>query len=346
MPRKLRDSVVVITGASSGIGRAAALEFAEKGATLLLAARREDALREVAHECELRGARAQAVPTDVTKEDEVRNLARRAVESYGRIDVWVNNAAVSLFGRFEETPPEDYRRVIETNVFGYIHGARAVLPYFREQGSGVLLNVSSIVGKTGQPYTSAYVASKSAIIGLSTSLRQELRDEKHIHVCTVLPASIDTPLFQQAGNYTGRATKAPNPVTDPETVAKAIVSAAKSPKREVVTGIGGRMMLMQWRSMPGFVERSIAMQVEKDHFQDLPAPPTQGNLFRPMPEWAKVSGGWREQAPTQAMTQMPKVAAVGMAAIVPALLGWFVLRPNLGTLAKSLMAVSLIRRIF
>jgi hypothetical protein len=221
-----------------------------------------------------------------------------------------------------------------------------VLPYFREQGSGVLLNVSSIVGKTGQPYTSAYVASKSAIIGLSTSLRQELRDEKHIHVCTVLPASIDTPLFQQAGNYTGRATKAPNPVTDPETVAKAIVSAAKSPKREVVTGIGGRMMLMQWRSMPGFVERSIAMQVEKDHFQDLPAPPTQGNLFRPMPEWAKVSGGWREQAPTQAMTQMPKVAAVGMAAIVPALLGWFVLRPNLGTLAKSLMAVSLIRRIF
>jgi short-subunit dehydrogenase len=346
MLRKLQDSVVVIVGASSGIGRATALEFAGKGATVVVAARREEALREVVRECEQRGTRALAVPTDVTKEGEVQALARRAIESYGRIDVWVNNAAVSLFGRFEETPPEDYRRVIETNLFGFIHGARAVLPHFREQGSGVLINVASIVGKTGQPYASAYVASKSAVIGFSTSLRQELRDEKDIHVCTVFPASIDTPLFQQAGNYTGRAAKAMNPVNEPEKVGRAIVSAAMHPKREVVSGIGGRMMLTQWRLTPGLAERVMGIMVERGHFQDIPTPPTQGNLYEPMPEWARLSGGWREQASTQVTAHLPRVATVAMATLGPALLGWFVLRPHLGTIAKQFMAVSLIRRIF
>ncbi len=140
MPRKVGDAVVVITGASSGIGRATALAFARRGATVVVAARREQALRGVATECEQLGGRALAVPTDVTDEAAVRSLARRAVESFGRVDVWVNNAAVGLFGRFEDTPLEAYRRVIETNLFGYIYGARAALPIFREQGSGVLIN--------------------------------------------------------------------------------------------------------------------------------------------------------------------------------------------------------------
>ncbi|HET6518579.1 MAG TPA: SDR family NAD(P)-dependent oxidoreductase, partial [Geminicoccaceae bacterium] len=121
-----------------------------------------------------------------------------------RIDVWVNNAAVTLFGRLEETPPEVFDRVIRTNLFGYIYGARAVVPYFREQGSGTLTNVSSIVAYAGQPYTSAYVMTKAAIRVFGECLRQELLDAPDIHVCTVLPASSDTPLFQHGANYTGR----------------------------------------------------------------------------------------------------------------------------------------------
>jgi NAD(P)-dependent dehydrogenase (short-subunit alcohol dehydrogenase family) len=206
MSRKLRDSVVVITGASTGIGRATALAFARQGAHVALASRREDALERTAQECRSFGARALVVPTDVTDEAAVEQAAQNAFQEFGRLDVWVNNAAVTAFGRFEETPPEVYRKVIETNLFGYVHGARAALPYFREQGSGTLINVSSVVGVAGIPYVNSYVTSKFAIRGFSESLREEMADEP-INVCTILPSSIDTPLFQQGANFMGWGSK-------------------------------------------------------------------------------------------------------------------------------------------
>jgi NAD(P)-dependent dehydrogenase (short-subunit alcohol dehydrogenase family) len=176
MPRKIADSVVVITGASTGIGRAAALKFAPQGATVVVSGRREQVLQRLAEHCEKLGGRALAIPADVTDQEAIKSLARRVIETFGRIDVWVNNAAVTLFARIEEAPYEAYRRVIETNLFGYIHGARAVLPYFRKQGSGTLINVSSVVGKLGSPFVSAYTTSKFGIVGLSESLRMELQD--------------------------------------------------------------------------------------------------------------------------------------------------------------------------
>ncbi len=274
MTRKIGDSAVIITGASSGIGRATARAFAGEGAAVVLAARREEALREVAAECEALGGRVLAVPTDVTDERAVEELARRAVENFGRIDVWVNNAAVTLFGRFEEAPPEVYRQVIETNLFGYIHGARAALPYFKEQGSGVLINVSSVVAKAGQPYTSAYVTSKFAIRGLSECLRQELilGKARDIHVCTVMPASIDTPFFQHGANYTGRAPKALNPVCDAEKVAQTIVRCARRPRREVVIGNADRMLAAQHTLSLALYDRMATRMIDRDHFQDRPAP--------------------------------------------------------------------------
>ena len=212
MPRKLRDSVVVITGASSGIGRAAARRMAEHGATVVLAARGRQPLEEVAAECQQAGGRALVVPTEVTQQEAVERLAAVALEEFGRINVWVNNAAVTLFGRIEDAPMETYRQVIETNVFGSVYGARAAIRCFREQRSGILIQTSSVYGTVGGPYLSAYVMSKFAIRGLSECLRQEVRDVRHIHVCTVLPASIDTPLFQHAANYSGRAVKALTPI--------------------------------------------------------------------------------------------------------------------------------------
>jgi short-subunit dehydrogenase len=292
MTRNLSDSVVVITGASSGIGRATALALAEEGATVILAARRQEVLREVEHDCRIRGAKAMAVPTDVADEAQVQRLAERAIETFGRIDVWINNAAVSLFGRFEETPPELYERVLRINLFGYIHGARAVLPYLREQGQGLLINVASVVGYVGQPYTSAYCTSKFAIRGFSECLRQELLDAPGIQVCTVLPASIDTPLFQHAANYSGRAVKPMEPIYPASMVADAILRLIRRPRREVIVGPAGRMLAAAHAMAPGLAERMMARKVESDHFEDVPVPQSRGNLLEPMPQWTGVSGGW------------------------------------------------------
>jgi short-subunit dehydrogenase len=317
MPRKIRDSAVVITGASSGIGRATALTFAGEGASVVLAARREEPLKEAAAECQNLGGQALDVPTDVTDEGAVKELARRAIENFGRIDVWVNNAAVTLFGRFEETPPDVYRRVIETNLFGYIHGARAALPYFREQGSGVLINNASMVAKVPQPYTSPYVISKHGIRALGESLRQELSLDgaKDIHVCTVMPATIDTPFFQHAANYTGRAAKAMPPVYPAERVAKTILRCAKRPKREVFVGNSGRMLSSQFTMAPGLTERMVATMVDKQHLQDTPAPPNPGNVLEPMQKGTGVSGGWGGQKKTR-MRRVALVAAAGLTAAV------------------------------
>lgn len=305
--------VVVITGASSGIGRAAALLFAARGATVVLAARRLQALEEVAAECEELGGQALVVPTDVRDEEAMRDLARRAIDAFGRIDVWVNNAAVTLFARTEEAPYEAYRQVIETNLFGYIHGARAALPYFRDQGHGVLINNASIAGIIGQPYTSAYCVTKFGIRGLGESLRQELLDAPDIHVCTLMPATIDTPIFQHAANYTGRAVQPMEPVIAPERAARAIVSLALRPRRELIVGMSGRMIAAQHWLTPGLAERQMARRVDKKHLKDEPAPATPGNLFEPMPQYSAVSGGWRRRN-----GRGRKIAVAGLALGLPA----------------------------
>lgn len=347
MTRKLKDSVVVVTGASSGIGRETARQFAEKGATVVVAARRENVLKEVVAECEKAGGHALAVPTDVTDESQVTELAQRTLGSFGRIDVWVNNAAVTLFGKFDETPIDDYRRVVETNLFGYIYGARAALPIFREQGSGVLINVSSVVARVPQPYTSAYSFTKAAIRSLSASLRQELALDgaKNIHVSTVMPATIDTPFFQHAANYTGRKAKAIPPVYPTKNVAAMIVRMVQHPKREVYVGNAGRMLNLQMKFAPAMAERAMATMVDKQHLMDQPESNNSGNLFEPMQEGTSVSGGWQSNG----TWQLSRTVAVGLAAIPAAL----VLRrrhsqnngAKPGNATKSLGVAALARRI-
>ena len=320
LAKELKDSVAVVTGASSGIGRAAALELAQRGCTLVLAARREAALQELAEECERLGARALAVPVDVSDEQAVRQLARRTIETFGRIDIWVNNAAVTVFGRFEETPTDALRRVIDVNLLGYIYGARAVIPYLREQNSGVLINVASQVAVMGEPLASYYVVTKFAIRGLGECLRQELRDTR-IDVCTLLPAAIDTPLYQQGANYTGRVAKPMSPIYDAQMVGRHIVRLAEHPRREMHSGTSGRVASIAHTLAPGTVEKIAARKVEKEHFyQDKAAPPSEGNLFTPMPQCASISGGW--QARESASKAPLVVAAVAIGSLLGVAAWW------------------------
>ena len=285
----------MVTGASSGIGKATALAFAQRGARVVVTARRADALADAVRQCEQRGAQALAVVADIADEQAAENVARQAEERFARIDVWVNNAASGIYGRLEDVPTDAWRRALETNVLGYVHGARAALARFRRQRSGVLITVSSVHGAGGAPLASAYVATKFAVRGLSESLRQELRRERDIHVCTVLPSSIDTPFFQHAANYSGRRLKALRPVVAPERVAAAIVKLAERPRREVVVGYAGRQLTATRMLAPRLYDRLNAFLVERDSVVDQPAPRTDGNLYEPMAAGAGTRGGWQAQ---------------------------------------------------
>ncbi len=291
----LRGKVVVVTGASSGLGRAAALELARRGARVVIFSRQAETLEDTARLCRDAGAEVVAVPGDVTNEQDVERLASRARELTGSIDVWVNNAGVTAFGSLAGTPLVDHRRVIETNLWGAIYCARAVVPTFRSQGHGVLINVGSILSKVGQPFVPAYVISKFALRGLTEALRAELADQPRIHVCTLLPYAIDTPHFQSGANLVGRKPYAMPPVQSPEAVARALADLAERPRREVHVPKAAALGLALHAVFPRFVEHVIHDALARWHFGGPQARDVAGNLWAPSGEPPSIHGRRRPQ---------------------------------------------------
>ncbi len=285
----LTGKVVVITGASSGIGRATALRFADEGCRLILAARRERALLDTAALCEARGGRADVVVTDITSPHDVERLVDETMRRYSRIDVWVNNAGTTMFGRLHEGEFEQHKRVLETNLVGPMYVARLVSPIFHRQRTGVLINVGSVLSEVGQPYVPAYVISKFGLYGLSETLRTEFADDPDVHVCTVLPFAVDTPHFEEAANALGRRIRAMPPVQDPEQVAEAIVGVAAWPRRRryvpryAVAGLAAHWL---W---PQVTEQLLRHALERFHLTT-PEPPQAGNLFSPSQRTGSIHG--------------------------------------------------------
>ena len=234
----LENQVIVITGASSGIGRGTALGAARGGAKLVIAARGGEALDTARAEIEAAGASVIAVPTDVADDAQVDALARRAMEHFGRIDTWVNNASVSIYGDAVEVAPAEFRRVIEVDLMGTVHGAKVALAQMRTQEEGgTIVNISSGLGDRAVPLQSPYCAAKHAINGFSEALRVELEHAKlPVRVAVIKPASIDTPFFEHARSKMGVAPKPVPPVYDPDLVAAAILHAATHPVRELAVG--------------------------------------------------------------------------------------------------------------
>lgn len=313
---KLEGAVVVITGASSGIGRATAQAFARQRARVVLAARDDEALQETAEECRALGAEALVVPTDMTLSDSVEQLANAAAEfGQGRIDVWINNAGVGAVGAFDETPLDAHEQVVQTDLIGYLRGAHVVLPYFKQQNGGVLINTLSVGSWVPQPFAVAYSASKFGLRGFSHALRGELAQWPGIHVCDVYPSVVDTPGFRDGGNYAGRSLRPPPPLCDPRQVADAMVSLALHPRHTTSVGLTATLLRFAHFITPGFDQLSGLFTAAALRRAERVAP-SSGNLFHPALGQRRIDGGWRHDNHQQRTWLLAGGIAAGMVGLL------------------------------
>jgi len=273
--------VVLVTGASSGIGRATAHRLADRGTRLVLAARSRPALEVVAEECRQRGADVLLVPTDVSDEAAVKALVQAAVERFGRLDACVHAAAVVAYGRFEDVPTAVFDQVIRTGVLGTANVSRSALQVFRSQRSGTLVIMGSLLGKISTPYMSSYVATKAAVESLGRVLTIEQRDLDNVHVCVVSPGSVATPVFRQAANYVGRYGRPPPPVVSAERVAVKIVERLDHPRSRTSVGIANPFMIFGFRALPGVFDLLVGPLMRLAGLSRTRVDPHAGNVLTP-----------------------------------------------------------------
>ncbi len=285
---------VLITGASSGIGRATAMELAGRGARLVLVARGRDPLVEAAAEALAAGAQAALVrPADVTDEDAIQAAVDAAVAEFGRLDVVVHAAQVMAYGRIEDVPREVYEQVVDVAVHGTATVARVVLPVFRKQGAGHLVVVNSLLGSIAAPLMGSYVTAKWGQLGLIRVLQQETRDEPGISVSAVQPGGVDTPIYFQGATWTGSTGRPPPPVYSPQRVARAILSTLDRPRRIVQAGLFNPLITAGFRLVPGVFDALVGPLLQRMATANDDVPPTEGNVFESKPAGNAIEGRWR-----------------------------------------------------
>lgn len=318
--KRLGDQVVVVMGASTGIGRLTALELARRGAKVVVSARDSESLAALAAEVQAGGGRALAFPADVSDPSQVQAVVDRAEAEFGGIDSWINVAATSVYATFEETTAAEFGRVIAVNLLGYANGARAALPALRRRGGGALINVSSVEARVALPYHSAYAASKHGVAALTDALRIELRHEgAPISVTNIMPASIDTPFFDHARSKLGVKPRPLPPVYRPEKVAGAILYACTHPVRELVVGGAGRLLIATRLFFPALSDAMLSTFGMRGQRTDEPRGPADaGTLRAPIGGDRRIRGdsatraGRVRQPPF--WTRHPVVTLLGIAA--------------------------------
>ena len=283
--------MVLVTGASSGIGRATAVLFARRGASLVLVSRSEQTLTDAADDC--RGAGAQAVevaPADVLDREALQKAVDRATGTFGRLDVVVHSATVMAYGRLEELDPDVFERVVDTSLHGTNNVFQAVIPVFRRQQRGSLIVVSSLLASVTAPTMGAYIAAKWGQLGMVRTLQQELRELPDVHVSAVAPGGTTTPIYDQAATVLGNTGHPPPPVYTPERVARAIVDRVAHPRRLKQSGFANPLIIAGFRLLPPVYDALVGPLLRVFGMSRDDVPPTTGNVFAPVPEKEATRG--------------------------------------------------------
>lgn len=310
--QSLRGKTVVITGGTSGVGRAAAEAFALEGCNVVVGARGQEGLDETVKLCHDLGVVALGVSTDVSKSEEVVNLANLALQFNGRIDFWVNNAGVMASGKFEDVPVEAMDQLIKTNLLGYLHGAHAVIPIFKKQGEGVLINNVSIGGYMPAPYSTAYSSTKFGIRGMVEGLQGELSDEPNIHIVGLYPGIQKSTGNLHSAKYSGLDFKIPPFSSDPRELAAEMVKAAKHPKKEIITDGYAQFMKIMYSLFPKSIINTASAAMRLSMKEDAKTD-TNGNVLYPSNEPHRIYGEMAIPRPSRgAQNAMIGAAGVGI----------------------------------
>jgi short-subunit dehydrogenase len=292
--KPLDQQVVVITGASSGIGLATAQKAAQAGASVVLAARSEQRLQEIVDAINADGGQAALVVADAGKRSDVQRIAEAAIARFGRIDTWINNAGVSIYGRLDEVTDDDSRRLFDTNFWGVVYGSLVALSHLRGSG-GAIINLGSEVSDAVVPLQGMYSASKHAVKGFTDALRIEIDDldEAPVAITLIQPTAVNTPYPQHARNYMEHEPKLPTPQIDPHKVADAILNAATEPTRDVNVGAMSKINTTVAKVAPALGDKLSAMQADRQQYDQPPSRDPEGGLWH-----ASGGGGVYGHRPT------------------------------------------------
>jgi len=308
--QSLIGKTVVITGGTSGVGRATAEAFALEGCNIIIAARGQEALDETVALCRELGVGAKGIATDVSIASDVQNLANKALQFNGRIDIWVNNAGVMASGKFEEIPMDLNEQVIKTNLFGYMHGAYSVLPIFKKQEDGILINNVSIGGFMPAPYSAVYSATKFGIRGMMECLNGEISNFKDIHICNLYPQIQRSTGNMHSAKFSGLDFKVPPFAADPRDTAAKIVELAKNPQKELFPDFTSKFLTSMYKLFPKPVINTasagmrLMMKVKN-------APPDSGNVLQPSSEPHRIYGETILPVPSK-NTKIAMLAGLGL----------------------------------
>lgn len=307
--KPISEQVVVVFGASSGIGRETAIQFARRGAKVVVAARGHQALETLVQSIHNLGGEAVSVVADATDAAQVNAVAERAVAEFGRLDTWVHCAGISIYAPFAETSPAEFKQIIDTNLIGQAYGAMAALPHLKREGRGALIHVSSVEAKRAFPLQSAYSSSKHGIVGFLDALRLELQNEgSAICVTNVMPSGINTPLFNHARTKLGVKPMPAPPIYQPQVVAEVILHAAENPTRDIYAGGAGRAMAALQKLSPALMDKILvksAFEAQKTkEAKSLDAP---DNLQNAIESHGQIGGDFSEQSRTKSLSNWLEV---------------------------------------